>query len=169
MSSLKVSNAINKLIHNEKVSQIDEIKTYIRDSVDDDFNFNVNGEEKNIDDFCDLLDLFSEDIEKKTLNLKSTKKSKSKKPKKKSFYNDWLSERLISFGQEQNELDESDRVPNKDRMKVISKEWKDYKETSDYENTKEKWELKNTKISGKSKVDPVTQNNSDSENSDDDI
>tara|TARA_B100000963_G_scaffold360903_1_gene393797 strand:+ start:1529 stop:2038 length:510 start_codon:yes stop_codon:yes gene_type:complete len=169
MSSLKVSNAINKLIHNEKVSQIDEIKTYIRDSVDDDFNFNVNGEEKNIDDFCDLLDLFSEDIEKKTLNLKSTKKSKSKKPKKKSFYNDWLSERLISFGQEQNELDESDRVPNKDRMKVISKEWKDYKETSDYANTKEKWELKNTKISGKSKVDPVTQNNSDSENSDDDI
>ena len=84
-ASLKVSNAINKLIHNEKVSQIDEIKTYIRDSVDDDFNFNVNGEEKNIDDFCDLLDLFSEDIEKKTLNLKSTKKSKSKKPKKKSF------------------------------------------------------------------------------------
>ena len=91
MSSLKVSNAINKLIHIEKVSQIGEIKTYIRNSVDDDFNFNIDGEEKNIDDFCDLLDVFSEDIEKKTLNLKSSKKSKSKKPKKKSFYNDWLS------------------------------------------------------------------------------
>ena len=168
MSSLKVSNAINKLIHIEKVSQIGEIKTYIRNSVEADFNFNINGEEKNIDDFCDLLDVFSEDIEKKTLNLKSSKKSKSKKPKKKSFYNDWLSERLVSFGQEQSELDESERVPNKERMKVISKEWKTYKETVDYVNAKEQWELKNTKISRKSKVGPVPQNDSDSDNSDDD-
>ena len=68
------------------------------------------------------------------MNLKSSKKSKSKKPKKKSFYNDWLSERLVSFGQEQSELDESERVPNKERMKVISKEWKTYKETIDYVN-----------------------------------
>ena len=69
---------------------------------------------------------------------------------------------------EQSELDESERVPNKERMKVISKEWKTYKETGDYVNAKEQWELKNTKISRKSKVGPVPQNDSDSDNSDND-
>ena len=147
MSSLKVSNAINKFIYAEKKSQIDEIKDYLRENVDeDDFTFNIDGEEKNLDDLCNLLDEFVNSIDKKMLKMKSTKKNAPKKTKKNTFYNHWLSKRLAKFAEEQRELDESERVDNKSRMKIIGPEWAKYKESDEYEEEKAKWEQDNSSL-----------------------
>ena len=71
MSPLKISNAINKEIYDGKISQIDELKIYIKENLDDDFTFTVDGEEKDINGLYDLLDDFSQNIAKKSLNMKS--------------------------------------------------------------------------------------------------
>ena len=171
MSPLKISNAINKEIYDGKISQIDELKIYIKENLDDDFTFTVDGEEKDINGLYDLLDDFSQNIEKKSFSLKSTSKSAGKKLKKKSYYNDWLSQRLVTFAKEQNELDEDERVPNKDRMKIIGPEWKAFKETKDYEKQKKKWEKDNltAQDTANTKRSQVKSDNVDSDSDDNDI
>ena len=155
MSSLKVSNAINKLIFAEKIQQFENLKTFFQENVDeDDFSFTINGEEKNITDFFDILDTFSSTIDKKMIKMKTTKKTTPKKMKKKTFYNHWLAERLSSFSKEQALVDESVRVDNKDRMKVIGPEWKAFKESDVFEEQKSKWEQENMKVESKKPTSP---------------
>jgi len=155
MSSLKVSNAINKLIFAEKIQQIENLKTFLQENVDeDDFSFSIDGEEKNITDFFDILDTFSSTIDKKMIKMKTAKKAAPKKMKKKTFYNHWLAERLSSFAKEQSFIDESERVDNKDRMKVIGPEWKAFKESDEFEEQKSQWEQENMKVESKKPASP---------------
>ena len=140
MSCLKVSNAINKFIYAEKLEQIKQLKIYITENVDDDFSFSINGDDKNLEDFCSLLDMFVDDTEKKILKIKSNKKAPTKAKKGQTFYNYWVSKRLAELGEEQKQLDEEERIPNKNRMKHVTPEWNEFKQSDEFENAKKKWE-----------------------------
>lgn len=142
MSALKVSNAINKLIYSEKVQQIEQLKMYLKEHVDeDDFSVSVGGALLKLSDFFDVLDIFVEDsVEKKMLKIKTNSKTTIRPKKKQNFYNYWLANRLATFSKEQSLLDESERVDNKERMKIIGPEWKAFKETDEYEEQKKEWE-----------------------------
>ena len=140
MSLLKVSNTMNSFIHAEKLEQIKQLKEYITENVDDDFSFSMNGDEKNLEDFCDLLDMFAEGLDKKIMKIKSIKKTTPKRKKGNTFYNYWVSKRLKELDEEQKNLDEEDRIPNKQRMKHVSPEWNAFKETSGFADEKKKWE-----------------------------
>ena len=109
MSLLKVSNTMNSFIHAEKLEQIKQLKEYITENVDDDFSFSMNGDEKNLEDFCDLLDMFAEGLDKKIMKIKSIKKTTPKRKKGNTFYNYWVSKRLKELDEEQKNLDEEDR------------------------------------------------------------
>tara|TARA_B110000305_G_C19263894_1_gene550930 strand:+ start:132 stop:668 length:537 start_codon:yes stop_codon:yes gene_type:complete len=137
---LKVSNAINKFIYAEKLEQIKQLKIYITENVDDDFSFSINGDDKNLEDFCSLLDMFVDDTEKKILKIKSNKKAPTKAKKGQTFYNYWVSKRLAELGEEQKQLDEDKRIPNKNRMKHVTPEWNEFKQSDEFEEEKRKWE-----------------------------
>ena len=140
MSCLKVSNAINKFIYAEKLEQIKQLKIYITENVDDDFSFSINGDDKNLEDFCSLLDMFVDDTEKKILKIKANKKAPTKAKKGQTFYNYWVSKRLAELGEEQKQLDEDKRIPNKNRMKHVTPEWNEFKQSDEFEEEKRKWE-----------------------------
>ena len=142
MSALKVSNAINKLIYSEKVQQIEQLKMYMKEHVDeDDFSVSVGGDSLDLSEFFKVLDTFVEDsVEKKMLKIKTNSKTTTRPKKKQNFYNYWLANRLATFSKEQSSLDESERVDNKERMKIIGPEWKAFKETDEYEEQKKEWE-----------------------------
>ena len=142
MSALKVSNAINKLIYSEKVQLVEQLKMYMKEHVDeDDFSVSVGGDSLDLSEFFKVLDTFIEDsVDKKMLKIKTTTKTTTRPKKKQNFYNYWLANRLATFSKEQSLLDESERVDNKERMKIIGPEWKAFKESDEYEEQKKEWE-----------------------------
>jgi hypothetical protein len=130
--STKITNAINSLIFDEKNDQIEAIKAFI------------NGKIDNAEEVCKLLDEFGFSNEKKCLKVKSTK-SKTKndgtprKPKKLSFYNYWLGDRMRSFCQEQKNLPNEEQIEKRGIMKVLALEWKNYKETPNFSKEMNDW------------------------------
>ena len=125
--SAKITNAINALVLAEKKTQIDQIKAFISDKISD------------TDNVCQLLDEFASSIEitKVVKTKKKAASDKPKKPRKKSYYHHWLSQRLKSYAEEhKGDNDKSER------MTAIGLEWKDFKESDDFEEKKVAWEEK---------------------------
>ena len=125
--SAKITNAVNTLVLAEKKAQIDEIKAYLSEKISD------------ADEVCELLDEFASSIEitKVVKTKKKAASDKPKKPRKKSYYHHWLSQRLKSYAEEhKGENDKSER------MTAIGLEWKDFKASDDFEEKKAAWEEK---------------------------
>ena len=138
--ALKVSNALNSLIFDEKTKQIADIKEFLKEKMDDS------------DEICSLLDDFISSTEKKPLKIKVTKSKNDSKRKKTTFYNHWLSKRLKSFAEEQKNVDADKKVGNKERMGVIKHEWAEFKESDDFEKEKAEWEQMTSSGSDNEKV-----------------
>jgi len=125
--SAKITNAVNTLVLAEKKAQIDEIKAYLSEKISD------------ADEVCELLDEFASSIEitKVVKTKKKAASDKPKKPRKKSYYHHWLSQRLKSYAEEhKGENDKSER------MTAIGMEWKDFKASDEFEEKKAAWEEK---------------------------
>jgi len=132
MISTKVTNTISAFVHDENLATINKLKAFLEEKMDD------------ADEVTDLIDEFAS-----TLSLTKVKGSKNvkvsgdkpKRTRKPTFYNYWLGKRLRSFGEEQKELPEDERVGKTGRMKVIADEWKEFKKNSDaFDEAREKWE-----------------------------
>ena len=124
--SAKITNAVNALVLAEKKAQIDEIKAYLSEKISD------------ADEVCELLDEFASSIEitKVVKTKKKAASDKPKKPRKKSYYHHWLSQRLKSYAEEHKGENPSER------MSAISAEWAAIKEMDDFEEKKAAWEEK---------------------------
>ena len=125
--SAKITNAVNALVLAEKKAQIDEIKAYLSEKMSD------------ADEVCELLSEFASSIEitKVVKTKKKAASDKPKKPRKKSYYHHWLSQRLKSYAEEhKGENDKSER------MTAIGLEWAAIKQEDDFEEKKAAWEEK---------------------------
>ena len=129
--SSAINTAICSLVMSEKTELIEELKSYLEQKIDD------SGE------ICSLIDEFASsnnanvvkfDIHKKSKNTSLSSK-KDKKIRTKSYYSHWLSKRLSSYAEENKGNNDK-----KTRMALISQEWKEYKETPDFEENKAKWD-----------------------------
>ena len=131
--STKITNAINSLIFNEKIEQIESIKAFLTENMD------------NSEEVCKLLDDFGNLTEKKTIKVKTTKSKTNKdgtprKTRKLSFYNHWLGQRMTSLSNEQQNVPNEQKIVKTQRMSIISKEWSSYKESPQFEKEKLLWE-----------------------------
>jgi len=131
--SNKITNTINSLILNEKIEQIESIKAFLTENMD------------NSEEVCKLLDDFGNLTEKKTIKVKTTKSKTNKdgtprKTRKLSFYNHWLGQRMTSLSNEQQNVPNEQKIVKTQRMSIISKEWSSYKESPQFEKEKLLWE-----------------------------
>ena len=134
--SAKVTNAINSLVFDAKIAQIEAIKVFLSDK--------MNDAVCDLDSFCQLLDEFASSTEKNTVKLKVTKVKgdkydKSKRTRKPTFYNYWLGQRLKTFAEEQKSVTEDEKVGKGSRMKLIAVEWKDFKESNNFDEARAEW------------------------------
>ena len=131
--STKITNAINSLIFDEKNDQIEAIKAFLTENMD------------NSEEVCKLLDDFGNLTEKKTIKVKTTKSKTNKdgtprKTRKLSFYNHWLGQRMTSLSNEQQNVPNEQKIVKTQRMSILSKEWSSYKESPQFEKEKLLWE-----------------------------
>ena len=129
--SIKINKAIASHVHDEKLEMLKELKNFMDEKMDD------------ADDVNEMIDEFMNSLSIKIIKVskeKSVKGDKPKRTRKPTFYNHWLGQRLKSFAEEQKSVDDDEKVGKGGRMAVIAEEWKEFKESDDFEAAKAEWE-----------------------------
>ena len=152
MVNAKVLKAINSSIIEEKKEMLKNLKVFLKDKIDGDF-----------DQLSDFIDEFSEkDLDSKTKNSKTKKKG----TRKKSYYNDWLGSALRELAKEQESLPESKRIAKTERMATLGEKWKIYKESDNFEKDKAQWKVDQENLEQEKSDKVSTDDDSDSKEED---
>ena len=126
MVSAKVMKAINTSIIEEKKEMLENLKSFLKDKIDGDF-----------DQISDFIDEFSTS---ETVIKKS--KGKKKGTRKPSYYNHWMGNALRELAKEQEHLSKEERVPKSERMGLLGKKWDEYKRSKSFEKNHSDWKIK---------------------------
>ena len=116
MASTQLVNAIKR----EKVAVVDDISKFLETKFD------------NYDEISDLIKEFRDNLS-------------TKKKKKLTFYNDYISKEMKRINSEQKGLneDDDDFIPKNKRMKEATKCWKKYQPTKNFQKEKDAFEANN--------------------------
>ena len=177
MVSIKVMESIEILICQEKIEMLENLKLFLKDKIDEDFNqiSNLIDEfSKNEIDNKDNIDIVNknmnniddkvkkEKVKKEKVKKEKVKKEKVKSNRKKTYYNDWLGKALSELAKQQDSLPEEERIPKKERMSFVGAKWKEYKKTENFEEEQKNWKLKQEDIIKLSNKIPETTDSDDS-------